>query len=355
MVLHVEHRLRCRDAELQNEVVDPGQRLAVDFLIGGGYTGGMTKRRVYGPVPSRRFGLSLGVDLVPLKTCCYDCVYCQLGKTTKLTVERTDFCRVGEVLADVQTALDSGPRPDVITLAGSGDPCLYRSIGPLIDGLRELCDIPVVLLTNGALLFDEEVARDALQADILVPSLDAGDEEIFQQINRPHPSIGFVDMLEGLQIVCGKHPGTVRLEVMLVGGQNDSDASIQRIAGRLGSIRADSIDINTPVRPVPGGRAIASEAERLEVAARAFGPTARIVADYRGPKAPGPKVSGSGRDAERKILETISRRPCTVEDIHSSLGIHPNEVIKIIGEAVRAGKVQQREREGRTFYFASEF
>ena len=310
----------------------------------------MTKRRVYGPVPSRRFGLSLGVDLVPKKTCCYDCIYCQLGKTTELTVERTDFYPVGEVLADVREALDSGPRPDVITLAGSGDPALYRSSGPLIDGLHELCDIPVVLLTNGALLFDGEVARDALQADILAPSLDAGDQETFSQINRPHQSIGFVDMLRGLQAVCEKHPGTVRLEVMLVGGQNDSDESIQRIAGQLGPIRADSIDINTPVRPTPGGEAVPSDVERLETAARAFGPTAPVVAADPGPKAPAPLP-----DAEQKILEMISRRPCTVEDIHSSLGIHPNQVIKTLDQAVKAGKVQQREGEGRTFYFTSGF
>lgn len=310
----------------------------------------MGKRRVYGPVPSRRFGLSLGVDLVPKKTCCYDCVYCQLGKTTELTAERTDFYPVEEVLADVKAALDSGPAPDVITLAGSGDPSLYRSIGPLIDSLHELCDIPVVLLTNGALLFDGEVARDALQADILAPSLDAGDQDTFSRINRPHPSIGFVEMIRGLQTVCEKHPGTVRLEVMLVGGQNDSDESIQRIAGQLGPIRADSIDINTPVRPAPGGEAVASDEERLETAARAFGPTARIVADYRGSRA---RTTAAG--AEQKILDMLSRRPCTVEDIHTSLGIHPDQVIKMLDEAVKAGKVQQREGEGQTFYFASGF
>jgi len=310
----------------------------------------MSKRRVYGPVPSRRFGLSLGVDLIPFKTCCYDCVYCQLGKTTELTVERSDFYPVEEVLADVEAALGSGPAPDVITLAGSGDPSLYRSIGPLIDGLRELGDIPVVLLTNGALLFDGEVARDALRADILAPSLDAGDEESFLKINRPHAAIGYADMLRGLQEVCKKHPGKVRLEVMLVGGQNDSDESIRRIAGHLGSIRADSIDINTPVRPTPGGEAVPADANRLEAAARAFGPTARIVAEYRGPRAPDP-----GRGVERKILEMISRRPCTVEDIHSSLGIHPNQVIKMLDEAVKAGKVQQRQGEGQIYYFASGF
>ncbi|MFC1654773.1 radical SAM protein [Myxococcota bacterium] len=306
----------------------------------------MTKR-VYGPVPSRRFGLSLGVDLVPPKTCCYDCVYCQVGKTTRLTAKPEDFYPVEEVLADVKAALESGPRPDVITLAGSGDPSLYRSLGELIDGLHRLGDVPVVLLTNGALLSDPRIAEAALRADILAPSLDAGDPHTFAKINRPHPSISFADMLRGLQAVCEKHTGTVRLEVMLVGGQNDSDESIQRIAGQLGPIRADSIDINTAVRPAPGGKSEPSDQERLEVAARAFGPTARIVAEYT--KAPGPRAPG----AEQRILDILSRRPCTVEDLRASLGLHQEEVIKILDQAVKSGKVRQREGEGKTFYFAS--
>lgn len=308
----------------------------------------MSMRRVYGPVPSRRLGLSLGVDLVPGKTCCYDCVYCQVGRTTRLTVEPEDFYPVGEVLADVRAALEPGPRPDVITLAGSGDPTLYRPLGELIDGLHDLSDIPVVLLTNGALLFDPRVARAALKADILAPSLDAGDAHIFAKINRPHVSIGFADMLRGLQEVCEKHPGQVRLEVMLVADLNDSDEGIQRIAGQLGPIRADSIDINTAVRPVPGGQAAPCEKERLEAAARAFGPTARIIAEYRGPR-----IRRVDAGAEEKILDMLSRRPCTVEDIHSSLGIHPNQIIKLLDAALRAGKIRQRQGDGKTYYFTS--
>jgi wyosine [tRNA(Phe)-imidazoG37] synthetase (radical SAM superfamily) len=304
-------------------------------------------KRVYGPVPSRRLGLSLGVDLIPFKTCCYDCVYCQLGKTTRLIADPEDFYPVEQVQADVKAALDSGPPPDVITLAGSGDPTLYRPLGELIDGLHDLSDVSVVLLCNGALLFEPRVAQAALKADILAPSLDAGDEETFKKINRPHPSIGFADMLRGLQEVCEKHPGKVRLEVMLVADLNDSDESIQRLAGQLGPIRADSIDINTPVRPAPGRQAVPSSEDRLEAAARAFGPAARIIAEYRGPGS-----SGSRGDAGQKILEMLSRRPCTVEDIHSSLGVHPNEIVKLLDEALKSGKVERFERDGNTFYFS---
>lgn len=304
-------------------------------------------KRVYGPVPSRRLGLSLGVDLVPKKTCCYDCVYCQVGKTTRLTARPEEFYPPADVLADVKAALEQGPRPDVITLAGSGDPTLYLPLGELIDGLHGLADIPVVLLCNGALLFDPQVAQAALKADVLAPSLDAGDAHTFAGINRPHPSISFADMLGGLNHVCEKHPGQVRMEVMLVAGQNDSDESIQRIAGQLGPIRADSIDINTPVRPAPDGQAAPCNPERLEVAARAFGPTARIIADRA--KAPGQRAPA----AEQKILDILSRRPCTIEDLHAALGLHAHEVVKMLERAVESGKVKKREGEGKTFYYSS--
>jgi wyosine [tRNA(Phe)-imidazoG37] synthetase (radical SAM superfamily) len=298
-------------------------------------------------VPSRRLGLSLGVDLVPKKTCCYDCVYCQLGRTTNLTAKPEEFYPVAEVLADVRASLDSGPPPDVITLAGSGDPTLYLPLGELIDGLHELADIPVVLLCNGGLLFDPRIAQAALKADILAPSLDAGDAHTFAKINRPHASVGFAEMLRGLKDVCEKHPGKVRLEVMLVRDLNDSDESIQRIAGQLGPIRTESIDINTPVRPAPGRKAAPCDPERLEAAVRAFGPGARIIADY--PESTGPRAV----DAEKRTLDMLSRRPCTVEDIRAALGLHPNEVIKILDRAMKSGKVEKRNRGGKIFYSSS--
>lgn len=304
----------------------------------------MSMRRVYGPVPSRRLGLSLGVDLVPRKTCCYDCIYCQVGRTTRLTVEPEGFYPVEEVLTDVKAVLEPGPRPDVITLAGSGDPTLYRPLGELIDGLHELADVPVVLLTNGALLCNPRVAEAALKADILAPSLDAGDAHMFAKINRPNASIGYADMLRGLLDVCEKHPGQVRLEVMLVRDLNDSDESIQRIAGQLGPIRTDSVDINTPVRPVPGGKAAPCDSERLEAAVRAFGANARIIADY--PRSTGPRAA----DGEQRLLEILSRRPCTVEDLRAALGLHPNEVIKMLDRAMKSGKVEKHQRGGKTFY-----
>ncbi|MBM4321472.1 MAG: radical SAM protein, partial [Deltaproteobacteria bacterium] len=211
----------------------------------------MIKRHVYGPVPSRRLGLSLGVDLLPGKVCSYDCVYCQIGRTQELTTQRRCFFPPEEVLAEVQEALRRGPIPDVITIAGSGEPTLYRPLDQVILGLQRLAPgIPVVLITNGSLLHDAAVAREVLLADVLVPSLDAGDEATFRRINRPHPAVPFGRMLEGLQTVAGRHPGLVRMEVMLCAGINDDEQSLRAIAAQLAGLKLEAIEINSPVRPV---------------------------------------------------------------------------------------------------------
>lgn len=311
----------------------------------------MTSKRVYGPVPSRRFGLSLGVDLVPHKTCCLDCTYCQLGPTTRLTTVREEFFPLDRVLDDVRAARAHGPTPDVVTLAGSGEPALYRPLDELIDGLHGLGDAPVLFLTNGALLFEPEVAAAARRADILAPSLDAGDPETFRVLNRPEPSIDFERMLQGLERACRDHPGTVRLEVMLVRGVNDTPRALEALAGRIAGLRADSVDINTPVRPVPARGVEPCQAGTLERAREMFGPYARIVAStYRGPPAPEELEQDSGA----AVLDMLARRPCTLDDIHVALGIHRNQIVKVLDQARSDGIIEERAADGQTYFFVPE-
>ncbi len=289
----------------------------------------------------------MGVDVVPHKTCCYDCVYCQLGKTSNLTVERQDFYPLSEILTDIANSLEAGPKPDVITLAGSGDASLYLSLGSLLKGIRELTDIPILMLTNGGLLFKDEVARDMSLVDILGPSLDAGDPQTFQRINQPHKSISFEQMYTGLQAVTKNHPGQVQLEVMLAKDINDSAAEIEQIASCLEHVRKDSIDINTPVRPVPDRPVYACSGTTLNNALAVFGQSARIIADYTGRTAEALDASG----ADKRILELLSRRPCTVDDLHSSLGLHRNQIIKVIGQALESGVIEERAGNKSTYYF----
>jgi wyosine [tRNA(Phe)-imidazoG37] synthetase (radical SAM superfamily) len=307
----------------------------------------MSRRLIYGPVPSRRFGLSLGIDLVPYKTCCYDCVYCQLGRTTDLSMERREFVPVGEVLAGVEESLASGPRPDVITFAGSGEPTLYARLGELIDGIRQLGDMPLLLLTNGGLLDQEEVLAEVMGVDILAPSLDAGDAETFRRINRPHADLSFEAVMSGVRRVARDYTGRLQLEIMLARGINDSNESVELIKKALEGIQLESVDLNTPVRP-PADKSVAPCSQaRLQEIQGLLGPKARIIADYQG------RQAEPARDDpdERQIMEMISRRPCTIQDISSSLGIPPNLVIKVLDRAVSEKRVTRSSRAGQNFFF----
>jgi wyosine [tRNA(Phe)-imidazoG37] synthetase (radical SAM superfamily) len=299
--------------------------------------------RIYGPVPSRRFGLSLGVDVVPHKVCSHDCIYCQVGPTDRLTAEPERFYPVEEILRDVEEALEDGPAPDVVTLAGSGEPTLYAGLGPLLDGLHELARIPVLLITNGSLLWRPEVAAAAMKAEILAPSLDAGDEAMFERINRPADGIGFARMVEGLREALAAHPGEVRLEVMLVRDVNDGDESLRAIAGILRTLRFDRLDLNTPVRPpVPERGALPCDEEVLARAVAIFGPKAVPIGTFA-KRDDATRRPRSFDDFDKDIRETIMRRPCTIEDIAASLGASKEAVAQSLARLAASGLAERRD------------
>lgn len=307
--------------------------------------------RIYGPVPSRRFGLSLGVDIVPHKTCPFDCIYCQLGPTDALSATPEEFFDIEEIMADVEEAMEGSPEVDVVTLAGSGDPTLYSRLGELIDRLKAVCDAPVLLITNGALLWKDDVAAAALKADILAPSLDAGDEETFRRVNGPHPEVTFERLLAGLRAVTHAHPGEVRLEVMLIRDVNDSDESIAAIATVLETLRFDRIDLNTPVRPpVPERGALPCDEETLARAIAAFGPKAHPIGSFsKRPRADAPGMRNFN-DRDKDVREMLMRRPCTQEDIAVALDMKRHEVIKILERLMEAGLADRRVTESGVYY-----
>ena len=158
---------------------------------------------VFGPVPSRRLGRSLGVDLTPRKVCSFDCIYCQVGRTTRKTTEREQFMAASEIIAEVRQKLKTVPRPDYITLSGSGEPTLHAGIGEIIDGIQRITDVPVAVMTNGSLFYDPEVRRACLHADLILPTLDAGDEETFQAINRPAAGLTLARVAEAAKLMPG--------------------------------------------------------------------------------------------------------------------------------------------------------
>jgi len=270
---------------------------------------------VYGPVPSRRFGLSLGIDPLEPKRCCYDCVYCQQGRTTDLSLTRRDDRPVEEIVRDVREALERGPAPSVLTIAGSGEPLLALSLEGLIRDLQGLSGLPVVLLTNGALLQDEEARRAAAAADIVCPSLDAGDPETFQAINRPHPDIRFEEMVEGLRALRRESTGRFLLEVFLARGINDSPGHLELLSRTARSIEPDAIQLNTAVRPSPGRSGLGLDADEMTSFAKRFGPRAEVIAARE------PVHARASAALPGDVLAVLQRRPCTAAELASSLGI----------------------------------
>lgn len=305
----------------------------------------LTPSRVYGPVPSRRLGRSLGVDLVPFKTCPYNCVYCQLGPTTRHTSERAPFFPVAAVTAEVLERA-SASRPDVITLAGSGEPTLFAGLGDLIEGIKAASDVPVALLTNGALFRDPEVRREAALADFVLPSLDAGDDAFFQWVNRPVEGLTLDEVTDGLVRFRDAYRGRIWLEVMVLQGYTELPQHLRAIAARARRIRPDAVQLNTPVRPAVFDFVRPLPEERLASLCSLFEPAAEVIAEARRATESAPPARA---DAER-ILALLSRRPCTLEDVCTGLATVAPGTLKVLEALLREGRVSERLRAGRIFY-----
>ena len=305
----------------------------------------MGSKYTYGPVPSRRLGRSLGVDLVPLKTCNFNCVYCQLGPTPRTMIERAGYVPVEEIVADVRRQLETGPRPDFVTLSGSGEPTLNASFGEIASAIGELTDIPIALLTNGGLFHLPEVRAACGAIDLLLPSLDAGDEDTFQRINRPHPSLSLEQVVSGLAQLRAGFDGEIWLEVFIVDGLNSSDQQMGCIGACIERIEPDRVQINTAVRPPAEADVRAPSAQRLEAIREMLGPRAEIIAPGRAFE------EAAGAHAEKdEVLAMLRRRPCTLEDIANGLGIHPNEAVKCVRALLDEGAIVRRQRRYQTYY-----
>jgi len=299
----------------------------------------------YGPVPSRRLGMSLGVDIVPPKICTLDCVYCQLGRTTRSSVEREDFVDIDAVLAEIKAKLDAGLKADFITLGGSGEPTLNSRLGDLIDGIRRLTKIPVAILTNGTLFYRPDVRAECAKADMVAPSLDAGDVATFEAVNRPNRDITLEKLVSGLEQFRKEYSGQIWLEVFLIAGVNTDAEQIDLIKGLIERIRPDKVHLNTAVRPPaePDVRAVPREV--LDRIAGQIGGACEVVGE-----APAGLSDRHEIRAEADVVSVLKRRPCTIEDICAGLGITRNEAVKHVAHLKEAGIVCSEQR-GKVAYF----
>ncbi len=304
---------------------------------------------LFGPVPSRRLGRSLGVDLVPFKTCTFDCVYCQLGRTTDLTMDRQAFVSPQVILDELRERLAVADRPDFITLSGSGEPTLCKGLGRIIRGVKTITDVPVAVLTNGSLLWDEEVRHELMDADLIVPSLDAGDDNLYRFINRPCKELAFDQVVEGLVTFRQEFQKPIWLEVFLLYGMNSVEADVRRIAELAKRIGPDKVQLNTIARPPTEDFATAVPEEQMKKLTNLFEVETEIVVDFRKIHEAVDVVA-----SREDVLTLLRRRPCTVEDIAAGLGIHRNEVVKHLGELVQEGRVTTHTTNNNSYYQAKQ-
>lgn len=307
-----------------------------------------TYKYLFGPVPSRRLGISLGVDLVPHKVCTLDCVYCECGPTTNLTLKRQEYVPIDQVLTELDSYLSTNPLPDHITFSGAGEPTLNSGIGTVIHHLKKnYPSIPIAVLTNGTLMGDPQVRAELLRADLILPSLDAASGAAFKKINRPHPKLHAELHIQGLIDFRKEFKGTMWLEVLLLPGFNDDRESLDMLREAIEKIGADRVQLNTLDRPGAVHDLHPATPEFLEdLAAQWDIPGLEIIAAVSKRKE---KVSFR-KDVEEAIFETISRRPCTLDDLNRILNLHSNETNKYLATLENDGRISTIEMDRGTFY-----
>jgi wyosine [tRNA(Phe)-imidazoG37] synthetase (radical SAM superfamily) len=308
---------------------------------------------LFGPVPSRRLGMSLGVDLVPRKICSLDCVYCEVGKTTKLTTERKEYIKYAKIIQELTHYFENNPDPDYITFSGSGEPTLNISIGKILQFIKQnKPNVPVAVLTNGTLFYEKNVRQAILNADVVLPSLDAGTENVFKKINRPAKDLKFKKYIMGLIEFRKEYKGKIWLEIFILPNYNDTETELSEIKNLILRIKPDLVQLNTLDRPgtVPNLRAATREElskvvdflnlnnvnlNNVEIIAAS--PERKNIQSYR-------------NDIETAIIETIERRPCTLDDLTKILGLHVNEINKYLDVLEADKKIESVKQERGVFY-----
>lgn len=306
----------------------------------------MKYQHLFGPVPSRRLGISLGIDLVPYKTCTLNCVYCECGETTDLTVDLQEYIPVQSVIDELAHCLSAGPLLDYITFSGSGEPTLNRGIGRVVDYLKKnYPQYKVCLLTNGTLFGEYSIRSAVSKIDLIIPSLDAASEEIFKKINRPHKSISCAAVIDGLARLRSEYCGEIVLEIFIVPGFNDSPEELSLLKKALKKIKPARVQIGTLDRPGTEDWVKRADAKIMEDISMFLGNAAPI-GDFQ----PGPINTSFSDKQGGQIIRMLKRRPCTLHDLQQVLNLRPVEVQKRINYLLKQKKIEAEQKERGIFF-----
>jgi len=304
-------------------------------------------RYLFGPVPSRRLGRSLGVDLTPYKTCSHDCVFCQLGRTTNKTIDREEYVPAEAVLEELGEWLKRDGKAEYVTLSGSGEPTLHSRFGKVFRFVRENGPIKTVLLTNGSLFHLPEVRNAASQAHIVKVTLSAWDQASYGWVNRPHPDLDFEKLVGGIKAFRDQFKGELWIEVFLVAGMNSMTSDVAKIAALVDHLEPDRVHLNTAVRPPAEDFVGPLSRERMVSLCNLFHTMPEVIAEYKVKACLGMEAN------QEKIMCMLRRRPCTAEEIAGTFGMHFNEISKYLGNLMRGGKIHTEHECGSCYYVAA--
>ncbi len=305
-------------------------------------------KHLFGPVPSRRLGMSLGVDLVPHKVCTLNCVYCECGRTTNLTIERKEYVPFDEVCSELKVIMANNPEPDYFTFSGAGEPTLNSRIGDVLDFIKDNWPkIPVAVLTNGSLFSNKEVRKELLNADVVLPSLDTASDRAFRKMDRPYSKLDINEYIQGLVDFRNEFSGEIWLEVLILPEYNDDEENLRLLKEAFLKIKPNNIQVNTLDRPgTVDNLRPANKAELQHIVDFWNLDNVEIIASVPERK----DIKAYREDTESAILETIARRPCTLEDLEKILGIHINEINKYLGVLEEDKKIDTIRQERGMFY-----
>jgi wyosine [tRNA(Phe)-imidazoG37] synthetase (radical SAM superfamily) len=307
----------------------------------------MSYHHIFGPVPSRRLGISLGVDLVTHKICSMDCVYCECGKTTDLTLQRRAYVTFDAVKTELDHYWEHNDDPDYITFSGSGEPTLNRDLGRVIAYIKaQKPGIRVAVLTNSTLLNDPAVRQELALADLVVPSLDAVSKTAFLTLNRPFNGLLVEDLIKGIQRFAREFAGKIWLEMFVLPGVNDTREELTALREVISAIDPEMVQLNTLDRPGTVSHIRpASKEELMRVKEILDMDIIQIIA-----RVTDKKNRGRHRDMASAVLETIHRRPCTRDDLAAILGAAPDQMDTLLATLEAEGRIEARQQARGVFY-----
>jgi len=297
---------------------------------------------IFGPVPSRRLGISLGVDLTPTKTCSYDCLYCQLSKTSFHTSQRAQFCNPEEVIAELIEVLKEIARPDWITISGTGEPTLHSGLGFILAEIKKLNSAPSCVITNSSLMHIPEVRRDLLLADRLLPTVTSVNSATFKKIHRPTADLKLPEILDGLRIFSQEFTGAIEVEIFVCPGLNDTREEIEGLRSYLMTIEGlESVYLNSAVRAPLDVEIQTADQLKLNNFRTLLNLSIPVTTAFEHNLLP-PRASSWSRPAvSSDILKLLLRHPCSEEQLEKVLGSEPEKIYHMLDELVRQGKIRR--------------